>query len=52
MGEKLSEFTLNGYVILGDMDARFGKNVKDLVVPLNASDKDDVSYPVIADDIN
>ncbi len=52
MEEKLSEFKLNGYVILGDMNARFGKNVRNLVVPLNASDKDDVSYPVIADDIN
>ena len=52
MEEKLSEFKLNGYVILGDMNARFGKNVKDLTVPFNASDKESVSYPVIADDIN
>ncbi len=52
MEEKLSEFKLNGYVILGDMNARFGKNVKDLVVPLNESDNDNLSYPVIADDIN
>ena len=52
MEEKLSEFQHNGYVILGDMNARFGKNVKDLMVPFNASDKDSVSYPVIADDIN
>ncbi len=36
MEEKLSELKLNGYVILGDMNARFGINVKDLVVPLNA----------------
>ncbi len=50
--EKLSEFKLNGYVILSDMNARFGKNVMDLVVPLSVSDKDHVSYPVIADDIN
>lgn len=51
MEEKLSEFQHNGYVILGDMNVRFGKNVKELMVPFNASDKDSVSYPIIADDI-
>lgn len=50
--EKLSEFMLNGYVIFGDMNTRFGKSVKDLLVPLNVLDGDGLSYPVIADDIN
>lgn len=48
--EKLSEFMLNGYVILGDMNTRFGKGVKDLLVSLTVSDGDGLSYPVIADD--
>ncbi len=43
---------LNGYVILGDVNAKFGKNVKELLVPLNVSDGDGWSYPVIADDAN
>ncbi len=34
------------------MNAKFCKNVKDLIVPLNASDKGNLSYPLIADDIN
>ncbi len=39
--EKLSEFMLiNGYVILGDANARFGKTVKPLLVPLNVSDRE------------
>ncbi len=52
MEEKLSEFRHNGYVVVGDMNARFGKNVKELVVPLNALDRGNLSYPVIDDDIN
>ncbi len=52
IGEKLSEFMLNGYVILGGVNDRFGKNVKQLLVPLNVSDGDGWSYPVIADDVN
>uniref|UniRef100_A0A0P4VRG8 Reverse transcriptase domain-containing protein n=1 Tax=Scylla olivacea TaxID=85551 RepID=A0A0P4VRG8_SCYOL len=50
--EKLSEFMPKGHIIIGDMNARFGKNVKDLLAPLNVSNSDELSYPFVADDIN
>ncbi len=50
--EKLSEFMYNGYIIVGDTNARFGKNVKDLLVSPNTSHEDELLYPVIVDDVN
>ncbi len=50
--EKLSEFMPYGYVIFGDMNARFGKKAKDLLVTFNVSDGNELSHPIVADDIN
>ena len=41
-----------GHVIVGDMNARFGKNVKNLLAPLNVSNGDELSYPFVADDVS
>lgn len=49
--ETLSEFMVDGYVILGDINARHGKYAKDVLMPLNASYGDELLCLVIIDDI-
>ena len=40
----------NGYVVMGDMNARFGKGVRDLAAMYELPGMD-ISYPVIEDDV-
>ena len=40
-----------GHVIVGDMNAGFGQNVKNLLTSLNVSNGDELSYPFVADDV-
>ena len=50
--EKLgSRFMQNGYIIIGDMNARFGRSVRDLLTAMDLPNIKDVSYPAIPDDI-
>ena len=53
IGEKLqSEYMPNGYVIVGDMNTRFGRSVSQLLVQQNLTIEDGWSYPEIPDDVN
>ena len=51
--EKLnSRFVPNGYVIIGDMNARFGKSVRELLMLIELPNVDELSYPELHDNIN
>ena len=43
--ENLNEFMPIRYGLFGDVNARFGKSVKDLLLPLNGSDDEDQQQP-------
>ena len=51
--EKLtSRFMYNGFIIIGDMNARFGGDVRHLLPLVNLPNVEEFSYPSIPDNIN
>ncbi len=42
----------NGFIIIGDTDARFGKTVRNLLAQVNFPNSETLSYPVIPGDMN
>ena len=51
-GKLKSNYMCNGYIIIGDMNTRFCKGVREILPFLQASGVNLYSYPDIKDDIN
>lgn len=51
--EKLvSNYMSSDYFLIGDMNGRFGNSVRELLVHIRPPDPNQLSYPVINDDVN